>query len=450
MKLQTPPRLGAKTPPTAGTAALPKPTQKRSKASPTYLQFLKGQTHPKNQFTFVSLFSGAGVGDYGLVLAGGECLGACEVDPHRQAVHQANIGSAMWGDLRSCSKDIVEEFKDADLDLLIATPPCQGFSSANSRRGMRDDHMHTDRDERNSLFFEALAVARRVQPKVVVFENVPSFFERKIRSHSNPSVVGRVLDFMHSAMPGYINWTGVICFSELGVPQRRKRALAVYLRRDVAVEFGLASDSVELRPAGWPGKVRHAPMTLADALNAIPSRKTRTLGTVTDPLQLAPMYSDLHLNWISSIPSGSGKSAWQNACESCGCSATPFGVVTCEGCGSTMFNRPHVVSSGGSIRPIKGFKTSYKRMAPDQLAPTITTASGHFSSDIKLHPFENRVLTPRECARLQSIPDSFVWPTAQKFKSAYLVREMIGEAVPTLVTYRLGLAAAAWVCRLQA
>lgn len=93
----------------------------------------------------------------------------------------------------------------------------------------------------------------------------------------------------------------------------------------------------------------------------------------------------------------------------------------------------------GKIRPIKGFKTSYKRMMPNALAPTVTTSSGTFSSDNKIHPSENRVLSPRECARLQTIPDAFVWPNEIIYKKAHLTREMIGEAVPPIVTFRLGL-----------
>ncbi|WP_395551645.1 DNA cytosine methyltransferase, partial [Pseudomonas aeruginosa] len=65
--------------------------------------------------------------------------------------------------------------KDKNIDLIIATPPCQSFSTANSRRGLRDDAEHAKGDERNSLFFEALYIIRELNPSFVLFENVPNF-----------------------------------------------------------------------------------------------------------------------------------------------------------------------------------------------------------------------------------------------------------------------------------
>ena len=81
---------------------------------------------------------------------------------------------------------------------------------------------------------------------------------------------------------------------------------------------------------------------------------------------------------------------------------------------------------------IKGHRrSSYRRMYPDRPGATVTTASGKIGSDFTLHPWENRVLSPLECALLQTFPEDFLWEETIGVDS---VREMIGEAVPPLFT----------------
>ena len=429
---------------------VPKKSKSQARVRPdtmSFTAFLAGEAPTGRKFKFASLFSGAGLGDYGLLMAGATCVAACEIDAQRRLVHQQNIPGELFGDLLSDSAAIISRLKNEDLDLLIATPPCQSFSTANAARGLRHDHVHASKDARNHLFFHALSVAAKIKPRFIVFENVPNFHQKKVAHPRKSSVVGRVVDFMDSALAGYIAWHGTPCFSELGVPQRRKRALSIYVRKDVALSLNLSTD--ELTPLHWPGRPSRAPANISQALKAAVAKPNRGRRE-PDALHIWPEYSPLHQTWISAIPPNSGLSAWTNSCETCGGTSTPWGELRCTHCGSHIRSRPHVVQKDGTIRPIKGFKTSYKRMIPHEVAPTITTASGHFSSDIKLHPSENRVLSPRECAILQTIPHTFNWPIIPRQKRSYLFREMIGEAVPCLVTYRLGLAIGAWVHRSQA
>ena len=80
-------------------------------------------------------------------------------------------------------------------------------------------------------------------------------------------------------------------------------------------------------------------------------------------------------------------------------------TATCPNCQGPLLLRPVLRESDGSWRLIKGFRSSsYRRIAPDRPAATITTASGHVGSDRTLHPWENRVLSPAECAHLQTFP----------------------------------------------
>jgi DNA (cytosine-5)-methyltransferase 1 len=402
-----------------------------------YREFLTQPAKTEICFNFVSLFSGAGLGDYGLTLAGGKCLAASEIDPNRASVHKANIGAPMFGNIRTEKEKLIDSIKDIEVDLLIATPPCQSFSTANAKRGLMEDPEHADRDSRNHLFFEALSVARSLRPKFVFFENVPNFLERKIKTEHG-KITGKVKEFISASLNEYAEWSSVVCFSNLGVPQRRKRSIAVFVRRDL-----LGDDTVfpeELIPFNWPSMPNSMPKTILEALEDLSPLDSVDLSKAAcqkDSLHLVPVASAVHYSWISNIPSGSNKSAWENGCLNCGHNVE-VGFMKCGKCGTTLFNRPHVVEKDGTVRLIKGFKTSYKRMPADDIAPTITTASGSFSSDLKLHPTQNRVLSVRECARLQAIPDSFAWPVKLQDKKGHRFREMIGEAVPPIISYRFG------------
>ena len=79
-----------------------------------------------------------------------------------------------------------------------------------------------------------------------------------------------------------------------------------------------------------------------------------------------------------------------------------FKIVTCSKCGEPL-PRPHVVEKDGTRRAIKGYKTSYRRMSPDQPANTITMNSGVASSDVKIHYSAPRVLTLWEIMILSSL-----------------------------------------------
>lgn len=403
-----------------------------------YKNFITKPVKSKKAFNFVSLFSGAGFGDYGLTLSGGHCLAASEIDPNRAAVHKSNINAPVWGNIRTEKVQLIDSLKGIEVDLLIATPPCQSFSTANAKRGLREDPEHADRDSRNHLFFEALCVARAIKPKIVFFENVPNFLERKIKTE-NGKFTGRVKEFISASLNEYVEWSGTVCFSNLGIPQRRKRSIAIFIRRDLLIE-GSHMFPESMAPLKWPFFPKELPKTILDALDDLPPLDSCDFSSAvctSDVLHQVPIVSCTHYSWISNIPSGSNKSAWGNGCLKCG-HDVEMESITCGECGSILFNRPHMVEKDGSVRLIKGFKTSYKRMPANDIAPTITTASGSFSSDLKLHPTQNRVLSVRECARLQAIPDSFIWPAAFQDKKGHNFREMIGEAVPPIITYRLG------------
>lgn len=396
-----------------------------------------GNSQPEYSFNYVSLFSSAGISDFGLKLLGGQCLAACEIDPSRRLVHEANIPGKVFGDIKE-DKNILVNYvhsKTKNLDLVFATPPCQSFSTANSRRGKLKDMNSAKSDPRNFLFFDALEVSVNLNPKFIVIENVPNFGRRLLRNENG--IEGHVEEFIDSILTNYIGQTFVKCVSEFGVPQSRKRSFSLYIRKDIAKLKNIHLKDIKFLDFSKP---HDSPQNIIEAIGHLPKLDSKTKETNKDKNDIfhhVPILSEKHYSWIQSIPVNSGKSAWTNPCDHCQNADTPIFQIKCVNCGKDITVRPHMQEVDGTIRSIKGFKTSYKRIHPDGLSSAITTNTNAFSSDNKLHPNQNRVLSVRECMLIQSIPNTFIWPEKIFYKSMHLVREMVGEALPPLVSYNI-------------
>lgn len=403
----------------------------------SYSDFMEGALLPQFNFNYVSLFSSAGISDFGLTLLGGKCLAACEVNASRRLVHEVNDQAKVFGDIKTQKTELVEYIKSQkkEIDLIFATPPCQSFSTANSRRGKSCDASGALKDARNFLFFDALDVCCQLKPKFIVIENVPNFGRRLLRNQHG--TVGHVEEFIKVILEEYIGHTFVKCVSEFGVPQSRKRSFSIYIRKDVA--WAKKINLKDIMSFEF-NKTLDAPKNIIEAIGHLPfldSKNKELSCDNNDIFHHVPVLSTKHYSWIENIPKNSGRSAWLNACENCGDTGTPIFNSKCFACGKDIKVRPHIQESNGSIRSIKGFKTSYKRIHPEGLSSAITTNTNAFSSDNKLHPNQNRVLSVRECMLIQSIPHTFIWPEEVFYKSMHLVREMVGEALPPLVSYQI-------------
>ena len=166
--------------------------------------------------------------------------------------------------------------------------------------------------------------------------------------------------------------------------------------------------------------------------------KSRHIAHGKHPLHFVPHYKGDKYIRVRDIPKYSGRSAYENdICPSCGQTGVPLESVTCVDCGGLMSNRPYV-RDGEAFRLIRGFRSSYRRMLPDEPAPTITTATSHVGSDFKIHPWENRVLSILECSDLQTIPRFFDWSPALETGHKHEVRRAIGECFPPYFTYLHG------------
>jgi DNA (cytosine-5)-methyltransferase 1 len=391
----------------------------------------------------VSLFSNCGAGDVGYASAGFRFKVLGELEQRRLDVAALNHPEAdpIAGDLRVTWPKVVTSYRrsmgDKPPALLSACPPCQGLSSAQSRRGSADDADAGSRDSRNLLVEVISEVGRALAPRVIVVENVLAFMTRKVRHPDTDDPISAARLLVDRLGEDYAPFALRTNLADFGVPQTRRRAFIVLVRRD---EPGLQR-MVDADRAPFPAAT-HGPgtdqphVTLRAALAALAATPldARDAASAGSGMHGVPVWDDDRYRMVATIPRDNGGSAWTNSrCASCGDVNAGDEAAVCPRCGRAL-PRP-VVHRDGRWRLIHGFRnSSYRRMAPDQPAAAITTASGRSGSDNTLHPSENRVLSMLECQHLQTIPDTFRWGDHLETCGHTSLRAMIGEAVPPQFT----------------
>ena len=395
----------------------------------------------------VSLFSGSGLSDFGYRLAGFEFVAQVEKDSVRAEIGQRNFPNSQW-----FAKTVEEALSDAvaavakngkRLDALIATPPCQGLSSSNPSRGKRCTEKAWRNSAKNRLLLQIVPYIRALEPRVVIAENVRQVLTHRARKN------GRVLtlpDLLEEELPEYEFFPGVVNVADYGVPQIRRRAIIVAVRR---TETWLESLHQNNR-LPWPCPTHSEGPINGDKPWLTVRRWLRSMcyehstarsedhATGTHPLHFVPYYDEERFSLVMGIPKFRGGSAYENSdCPNCGRDNVPLGCAMCPSCGRPMFNRP-IVRENGTVRLVKGFDSSYRRMHADRPARTVTTNSSHIGSDNKIHPWEHRVLSILECADIQTVPRRFDWSFAQETGRTYLIRNLVGEAFPPYFTYLHG------------
>ncbi len=399
--------------------------------------------------TAVSLFSGAGLSDLGYQLAGFQFVVHLERDEQRAAIGIENFPTSRWltRDVQDSADEIESTYRqstDRPLDLLVATPPCQGMSSANPSRGKRQTPAAEAQEDKNRLMLELVPVAQRLRPRVIVAENVRQVLTLQVEHQGKRQ---RLIDHLSGNLPGYELFHRVLNVADYGIPQVRNRALVVAVRSDEPCLRQMPRQ--DLQP--WPSPT-HAEnptngerpwISIRDWLKAMRyeplDAASKEAARGTHSLHFVPSYGSDRYAQISQIPPYSGRSAYQNdTCPACDHQPVREGAILCPSCGSIMNNRPYVYRNGEPAL-INGFQSSYRRMAPDRPASTITTNSSHVGSDFKVHPWENRVLSILECADLQTVPRFYDWKEARENRRFYLIRNLVGEALPSYFTYLHGL-----------
>lgn len=392
--------------------------------------------------TAVSLFSNCGAGDIGFSAAGFRFRVMAELVADRLKVALRNHLNAQGipGDLRKTWGEVVDKWRilhgSASPTLLAACPPCQGMSTARSDRGSEDDPDVGSRDDRNLLVLPISHLAKALAPTFVVVENVTAFLRRMVRDPQSGEGLSAARLLVRLLLDEYEVYPFLTDLADFGVPQRRKRAFLTFVRRNshashVLNRRGQAPYPVPSHAPDYGG--RHISVEIALQTFDLPSLDAANSASANDserPLHFVPVWPVHQYDMVVAIPSGSGASAWENSeCRHCGTIDTDTESAECPACGEPLL-RP-VVLEESRPRLVRGFRrASYRRMESTRPAATITTASGRIGSSRTIHPFEHRVLSPLECALLQTIPADFDWGDALAKRGVSELRAMIGEAVP--------------------
>ena len=296
-------------------------------------------------------------------------------------------------------------FNVTDLDVLIATPPCQGMSVAN--------HKKKDELKRNSLVVESIKMVDAIKPKFFIIENVRAFLKSICTDVDGKDKV--IKEAIELNLGGKYNILyRVVNFKDFGNPSSRTRTLVIGVRKDLK----------EITPYDvFPD--RQPERTLRQVIGHLPSLKKMGEVCPTDIYHNFRKYAPRMEAWISEIKEG--QSAFDN----------------------TDINRiPHTVKNGVVVYNARKNGDKYTRQCWDKVAPCIHTRNDILASQNTVHPVDNRVFSIREIMLMMSVPDSFKWtdiPFDQlnalpiKEKEAFLkkeemnIRQNLGEAVPTVI-----------------
>lgn len=190
--------------------------------------------------TALSLFSGAGGLDLGFETAGFRTVTAVDIDPNSVSTIRKNRPE--WNPVEADMREWMPDDLPDTPDVLIAGPPCQGFSLGGNRRAA---------DDRNSLFNEVCRVAKRVRPRVIVIENVLNL-RTMLHPDTGRPFVEEIATSLTKAGYGHIEWD-VFRMDRHGVPQTRRRFVFVAFRDrapdgwHLPISFGYES----IRPWLW-------------------------------------------------------------------------------------------------------------------------------------------------------------------------------------------------------
>lgn len=336
--------------------------------------------------TFIDLFSGAGGLSLGLTEASWRCLLAVEHWPDAIDTYAQNFldHPAIEGDIGDYRDHKLRALLAERPEWVVGGPPCQGFSTVGKReRG----------DSRNSLVGQFLRVVRELEPEGFLLENVLGL--RDMRFH------GEIKAAFEDA--GYTVVATIFTSADYGVPQLRRRIVFVghrsrgYFRPPVAThsptEFTTVWEAIGDLPALLPGETKcdyeAGPETAYQALMRLGSDGLQGHTASAHPRHLVEA--------ISHIPDGGNRR-----------------------------------SIPDHLQPQSGFHNSYSRLASFAPAVAVTSNMGKPSATRCIHPFQNRGLTAREGARLQSFPDRFHFSggvVSQRLQVANAVPPMLAEQI---------------------
>lgn len=322
--------------------------------------------------TAIDLFSGAGGLSLGLKLGGFKVLAAVEYNEAAARTYALNhVDTKIYkSDIRDINPEkLMNELGivPGELDLLAGCPPCQGFSTLKTR-----NRKTFSEDERNDFVFELLRFAYYIKPKAIMIENVPGL-AKDVRAES---LIRFLSENDYKVNDRTIQIKDV---SDFSVPQRRRRTIIK------ASKFGFIEDP----------EVKKNKKTVRETIGEMPQ-----VGASGDFLHDWPAKRSAKVSEIiRNIPKDGGSRS----------------------------DLPKELWLDCHRRSPKSYGDVYGRMRWDDVAPTITSGCHNPSKGRFIHPDQDRAISLREAALLQTFPDNYKFHEADGKESIAL---MIGNALP--------------------
>lgn len=394
-----------------------------------------GYMKKQKKYTVIDLFAGCGGLSLGLYLAGWKGLFAIEKNAfafdtlkHNLIDNKHHFDWPDWLPQKNLDiNDVLRDHKDqlkalrGTVDLVAGGPPCQGFSMAGQR---------IEDDVRNKLVFSYIQFIDYVRPKMILFENVKGFtyaFDKKKNSNAEPysQKVIRELKKLHYNVKDF-----VIDFSKYGVPQRRKRFILVGIQDTIGTPDNFEELLMKNRNKFLAKRNLPVSTTIQEAISDLlrangeaptPDRKGFQSGQYGNE-NLTPYEKYLREDYALTHTIPDSHSFAKHTADKLACYHRLLAEYPERG-----------KRIDGDKREAWGIlQRSITVLDPNAVSPTITG-----QPDDYLHYCEPRIMTVRECARIQSFPDWYEirkkYTTGGQMRKTEVPRySQIGNAIPPL------------------
>ncbi len=362
----------------------------------------------------LSLFANIGVAEAYLHDMGMEVVVANELIERRAKLYSEIYPKTnmICGDITDSNimNRIVKECKKQGIEIVMATPPCQGMSTA----GQQEDD-----DERNKLICYVLEVVKKIQPRYVFIENVPLFLSTYINIDGENILIPDLIE--REVGKEYDINTNIIDTKDYGIPQMRERAILLLSKKSEVIRWELPHKEEKV-------------VTMEDAIGSLPMLDPYVKDiSEEERKKMFPLYEERKEQALKISP-------WHNPPHHVKRQVVAM-QHTPTGC-SAFDNKVYFpVKEDG--KPVKGYHNTYSRQKWNTPAYTVTMDNRKISSQNNVHPgraeYENelgeciysdaRTLTLYELMIIMSLPQD--WPVPIRTSEAFL-RRIIGEGIPPL------------------
>ncbi|PDW64136.1 DNA (cytosine-5-)-methyltransferase [Helicobacter pylori] len=412
--------------------------------------------------TYISLFSGAGVGCYGLLEEGFECVATNEILEKRLNIQRINRKckfdeSYISGDIKKpeTKEKILKQiefyskkFGNDRVDLVVATPPCQGMSVANHKK-------KNDEIKRNSLVVESIDLIKQIKPRFFILENVPSFYKTGcIDKNDNLLEIGSMIE--QNLSGDYMIYDEVINFKNFGANSSRTRTLVIGVCKEFkdfisALEFfpdfkqekTLKEVISSLKPLAWGEydsadfyhSFRTYPKHMQEWIKDLKEGQSafeNVQDAISDLAYLCSNEGAFESDYLNPVQSNYQALMRKNSPKLYNHQATNHSQAALEKL--KLINKEQGKEClPKNLHGKQQFKSTWGRLNWNKISPTIDTRFDTPSNGTNSHPKLHRSITPREAARIQSFSDNYIF-----YGNKTSVCKQIGNAVPPLLALSLG------------